>query len=204
MTESETTNSSMAALRSLFTAATDHASDAMCKWTGGQIRLSLDTLCEISLEQFPAELDVGDELLTMIMHDLEGELGGQLILTFDDKNGRQLAASLLGRDVSTDGEWSDLEKSALNETGNILTCAYMKVLTEVIHAKLVPSPPFFIQDYGASVLEQAIMLQAMASDRILICRTIFRRDDERLNWNVFFVPTAGLLTTLEDAVGTVA
>ena len=41
--------------------------------------------------------------------------------------------------------------------------------------------------------------QAMTSDRVLICRTSFKREEELLNWNVFFVPTEALLKKLEDA-----
>jgi len=34
---------------------------------------------------------------------------------------------------------------------------------------LRPSPPYFIQDFGASVLEQALMIQAAAGDSLLLC-----------------------------------
>ena len=203
MTEFHTTDPKLTVLHELFTTATGTASVAMSRWTSGKITLSLDEVREIELERVPAELNLGDEMLTMIALTLEGELGGQIILTMDEENGRQLAASLLGRDVNTDPEWSELEISALNETGNILGCAYMNALTRVIDADLVPSPPYFIQDFGASILEQAVMTQAMVSDKALICRTIFQREGEQLNWNVFFVPTEALLTKLESAFETV-
>ncbi len=202
MTEIESADPKLAVLRQLFTSATQNASIAMSRWTSGQITLSLDEVREVALEVIPTELDIGDELLTMVVLTLDGEMGGQLILTYDEKNGRQLAASLLGCDINDDPEWNELEKSALNETGNILGCAYLSSLAEVIGENLVPSPPYFIQDFGASVLEQAVMTQAMASDRALVCRTSFRREGEQLNWNVFFVPTEGLLKTLEHAFET--
>jgi len=186
----------------LFSAATEDASKAMGKWTHGQITLSLEEVIEVTLEEVSQEIEVGDELLTMVVHCLEGDLGGQLILTFDEQNGRQLAASLLGREVGSDPEWSALEQSALCETGNILSGAYMKVLTEAIDAKLVPSAPYFMQDYGASILQQAVAAQAMLSDRVLICRTNFQREGESLKWNVFFVPTEDLLEKLEHTVST--
>ena len=87
------------------------------------------------------ELAVGDEMLTMVVMTLDGELGGSLILIFDELNGRQLAASLLGREVGTEPEWSELEKSALMETGNILGCAYVNALTRLIGTDLRPSAP---------------------------------------------------------------
>ncbi|MHB9046096.1 MAG: chemotaxis protein [Pirellulales bacterium] len=188
-------------LRQLFGSATHDASAAMCRWTNGLISLTLDEVCEVPLEEICGELDFGDELLTMVVLTLEGAVGGQMILTFDDRNGRQLAVSLLECDPSDGPEWSDLEKSALMETGNILGCAYVNALTRLIGKELIPSPPYFLQDYGASVLEQALMTQAMTSDRVLVCRTGFHRRGEELNWNVFFVPTSTMRHAMEEAMG---
>ena len=128
----------------------------------------------------------------MVVLSLEGEIGGEMILTFDEVNGRQLAASLLGRPVGDNPQWSELEKSALTETGNILGCAYVNAITRLIDHELVPSAPYFIQDFGASVLQQALMVQALTSDQVLICRTGFHKEGAELNWHVLFVPTAAL------------
>jgi chemotaxis protein CheC len=136
----------------------------------------------------------------MVVLSLEGEIGGEMILTFDETNGRQLAASLLGRPVCDDPEWNELEQSALTETGNILACAYMNALTRLINADLVPSAPYFIQDYGASVLQQALLPQAATCDRVLVCRTGFHRHGEDLNWRVLFVPTQSLRMAMERAL----
>jgi chemotaxis protein CheC len=186
-------------LHQLFASATHDASAAMCRWTDGLITLSLDEIREIPLEDVCTELNLGDDLLTMVVLSLEGAIGGEMILTFDEENGRQLAASLLNRPVHLGGEWSELEKSALTETGNILGCAYLNALTRLINAELVPSAPYFIQDYGASVLEQAVLTQAMTCDRVLVCRTAFRRQGEELSWRVIFVPSDSMRLAMEDA-----
>ncbi len=190
-------------LQALFASATHDASTAMCRWTDGLITLTLDEVREIPLETVCEELNLGDELLTMVVLSLEGEVGGEMILTFDESNGRQLAASLLGRPADDSPEWSDLEKSALTETGNILGCAYMNALTRLIDSELVPSPPYFIQDFGASVLQQALMAQAMTCDQVVICRTGFHRRGEELNWRVIFVPTTAMRTAMIGALHSV-
>src|SRR5690606_15172358 len=112
----------------------------------------------------------------------------------------RLAAALLGRAPSEDPEWSNLEKSALSETGNILGCAYLNALTRLVDAELIPSPPAFIQDYGASVLDQALVAQAMTCDQALICRTGFHRANENLDWNVLFLPTPALRARMGRAL----
>jgi len=197
------TDPKLVVLHQLLASATHDASAAMCRWTDGLITLSLDEVRELPLEDVCPELNLGDELLTMVVLSLDGEVGGEMILTFDDENGRQLVASLLGRDVADDPEWSDLEKSALTETGNILGCAYMNAITRLIDHELVPSAPYFIQDYGASVLQQALMAQAMTTDSVLICRTGFHREGEELNWRVIFVPTDSMRQAMEDALHSV-
>lgn len=182
----------MDSLEQLFSTATHDASLAMSRWTNGQITLTLDEITQLPIEDVSAALDLGDDLLTMVALTLQGELGGTMLLTFDEDNGRDLAASLLNRSRETSPAWTEIEKSALNETGNILGCAYMNALTRFLDAELIPSPPYFLQDFGASVLQQALMTQAMTCDTATICRTTFSRCGQRLDWNVLFLPTQAL------------
>lgn len=198
----QTTNpaSGLELLQPLFMAATNEASAAMCIWTSGMITLSLNEVHELPLEAVCDEFNIGDELLTMVVLSIEGPLAGEMILTFDEENGRQLAATLLRQKISAEDEWSELEKSALAETGNILGCAYLNALNRLIKAELIPSPPYFIQDYGASVLQQAMIPQAMLSNQVLVCRTCFHRNGEALDWSVFFVPTQPLRERIERSL----
>jgi chemotaxis protein CheC len=189
----------LAVLRQLLGAATHDASAAMCRWTDGLITMALDEVREIPLDEVCREIRLDDELLTMVVLNMEGDVGGALILAFDEQNARHLAAALLGRPVEEQVPWSELEKSALTETGNILGCAYMNAITRLIDRELVPSAPYFIQDYGASVIQQALAAQAAASDEVLICRTAFVRQEEQLNWHVLFVPTEPLRRAMEQA-----
>ena len=190
----------LAGLQELFASATHDASAAMCRWTDGIITVALDKVRQVALEEVAVELAVGDEPLIMVVMTLEGERGGSIILMFDELNGRQLAASLLGCEPGTEAEWSELEKSALMETGNILGCAYVNALTRLIGMDLRPSAPYFIQDFAASVLQQALMTQAAASDDLLLCDIGFHRKGDKLDWRVVFVPTPGLQELLQRSL----
>lgn len=187
-------------LRELFSSATHDASAAMCRWTDGLITVTLDDVREIPLEEVAFALEIGDELLTMVVLTIEGEPGGNLILVFDETNGRQLAASLLARPAETAPEWTEIEKSALEETGNILGCAYVNALARLIGRDLVPSTPSFIQDFGCSVIEQAVMPQASAADSLLLCQVGFHRRGEELDWRVIFVPTLPMREAMERSL----
>lgn len=194
---------SLAALYQLFSAATRQASASMARWTSGDVSLTLDRVVEVPYEEVANEFEVANEYVTMIVFTLTGEYGGYFILTFDEENGRSLAASLTQNEINKDPEWTELEKSALSETGNILSGAYFNEITRILDIELVPSTPFFMQDFGGSVLQQAIMPQAMVREQVLICETRFEKGRQRLNWNVLFVPDGCLhdkmATTLESS-----
>ncbi len=187
-------------LRELFASATHDASAAMCRWTDGLITLTLDEIREFPLEDACSELRIGDDLLTMVVFSLQGEVGGEMILMFDQTNGRRLASSLLRRPAGDGPQWSELEKSALTETGNIFGCAYINAVTRLISRKLVPTAPYFVQDYGASVLQQALAAQAMTCDRVLVCRTGYHRQGEALDWHVLFLPSKALRDAMQRAL----
>jgi chemotaxis protein CheC len=193
-------NLKLSLLRDLFASATHDASAAMCRWTNSLIRLTLDEVCEIPLENVCADLNLGDDPLTMVVLNIEGDAGGALVLTFTEESARGLAASLLDADVNSGPDWKELERSALCETGNILGCAYVNAIARLIDYQLVPSTPHFVVDYGASVLQQAILGQAAATDTVLIGRTRFQHNDEELSWWLLFIPSVALRTVIERAL----
>jgi chemotaxis protein CheC len=187
-------------LQQLFAAATHDASAAMCCWTNSVITLTLDEVCEVPLAEACLELNLDDDRLTMVVLNLEGDIGGSMILTFSEDDGRRLAGSLLHCEPNETPDWSEMERSALEETGNILGCAYMNAITRLIDQQLVPSVPYFVQDFGASVLQQALVAQASGRDTVLICRTGFHCQNEDLHWHVLFIPTVALRGAMEEAI----
>jgi len=190
----------LAVLREHFASATYDASAAMCRWTNGVITVTLDEVRQVSLDEAVMAMALGDEMMTIVVMTLEGSLGGSIILMFDDINGRQLAASLLDQEVGADPEWSELEQSAIMETGNILGCTYVNALTRLVGTSLHPSTPYFIQDFGSSVLEQALMGQAAAGDNLLLCDIQFHHKGGKLDWRMVFVPSPELQTALMQSL----
>jgi len=187
-------------MRQLLLSATQDASVAMSRWTDGLICLALEEVCEIPLERVCEELNICDQTLVMVVLSLRPPLAGELILNFDEPNARQLAYLLAGCEPNLGGEWSELERSALMETGNILGCAYVNALSRLIDRELIPTAPYFVCDFGASVLQQALIVQAMHSNSAVVARTGFFREETRLAWHVLFLPSPALQKAMEAAL----
>jgi chemotaxis protein CheC len=187
---------------SIFAPAIENASSAMSAWTNSEVSLALDEVREVAVEEVAEALELSDELSTIVMLAVGGAMGGQLFLTFDRENACRLIGSLLNRDVEFDQTWGELETSALQETGNILSSAYLNAITALTGRRFWPSPPLVTEDYAMSVVEQAVMMQALAEDRILLCRTRFSRLGKQVEWNLIFVPSPELLQLLREMAAT--
>ncbi len=80
--------------------------------------------------------------------------------------------------------WGELEQSAAQETTNIVGCAYLNALAAHLPGKisrdspaseeLVPTPPTFLHEFAGSLLEFALMEQALELDQVLLIHTSVR------------------------------
>ena len=92
------------------------------------------------------------------------------------------------------------------ETANIVGCAYLNSLSAHLPAPggaaapLVPSPPTFRHEFAGSLLEFALMEQAMRSDRLLLARTRFESEAMELDWSLLLVPSGESLAAIAAAL----
>jgi chemotaxis protein CheC len=89
-------------------------------------------------------------------------------------------------------------------------CAYVNALAahlpgarESVADELVPTPPTFLHEFAGSLLEFALMEQALELDQVLLIRSDFAGDRPglNLNWTLLFIPSREALATLAASLG---
>ena len=189
-------------LAEVFGRGAANASDALSRWLGKAVRLSVSAVDQVAIEEVSELLGPGDSLVAACSMSLTGILTGELILVFGDRSGLALGDLLLGRPTGTSTEWEELERSAAMETANIVGCAYLNALSEHLPAsgnsgtELAPGPPQFRHEFAASLLQFAMMDQACVTDRLLLIRTVFETEESQLDWALLFVPAGDALATI--------
>lgn len=191
--------SQLAALDSVFHRGSADASEALAKWIGKPSVVEIDSLEQLPLDEATGVL--GDEPICFCSTEIKGLLSGEMILTFDDASGLALADMLLDQPRGTAAEWTEMATSAALETTNILCCAYLNSMCRSFSksgelSSLLPTPPKFSRDYAASLLEFALMGQAIASDQVILAQTTFTIDAMPVNWTLLFVPDAQSMSRL--------
>lgn len=198
----------LAALTTLFRHGSDDASLALSRWLGRPSRISVEQVEQVPLSEATEVLGDAEAPICFCAMGLKGRVTGELILAFDDASGLALADLLLGNRLGTSTQWGELEQSAALETANIIGCAYLNSLARYFPESsadtqaLVPTPPKFARDFAESLMQFALMNQAMASDLAFLTRTEFRIEDAPVNCNLLFVPDAECLSTLQEMLPT--
>lgn len=190
-------------LRMIFDRGAEGASLALSKWLGREVRLAVSDVELVELEQAGELLGPPESLVAACVMGLTGRLTGSILLVFGDRSGLALVDLLLHQPIGTTTSWGELEQSAAKETTNIVGCAYVNALAAHLpggdgDGELVPTPPTFVHEFAGSLLEFALMEQALERDRLLLIRSEFAGgpDMPQLNWTLLLVPSPAALEAL--------
>jgi chemotaxis protein CheC len=197
-------------LRMIFDRGAEGASLALSKWLGEEVRLAISDVELAELDRATELLGPPDTLVAACTMGLHGRLTGSLILVFEDRSGLALVDLLLHQPVGTTTAWGELEQSAAKETTNIVGCAYVNALAAHLPGaavasdsdELIPTPPTFLHEFAGSLLEFALMEQALELDQVLLIRSEFAggRQGLNLNWTLLFIPSRAALDTLATSL----
>jgi chemotaxis protein CheC len=203
------TQPQMEQLTELFRCGASDASQALSVWLGRHASVCVDQLKQLNLEEATESLGPADTTLCACIMGVTGGISGQMLFCFDDESGLLLCDLLLGRDgIAT--EWGELETSSAMETANIVGCAYLNSLANAMPSfsspvadrlgktshVWVPTPPQFVRDFAASILQFAVMNQAAEFDTVLVAQTRFQIDDQPVAWTLLLIPDANSLTSI--------
>jgi chemotaxis protein CheC len=195
-------------LRMIFDRGADAASQSLSKWLSQEVHLTVSEVELVELAQVADLLGPSESLVTACSMGLIGRLTGLILLVFEDTSGLALVDLLLGLPVGTTTAWGDLEQSAAKETTNIIGCAYVNALAahlpgvapvpraglhvyQATSGELVPTPPMFVREFAGSLLQFALMEQALELDQVLFIHTQFGAGKQGLNlkWTLLFIPS---------------
>ncbi len=201
--ENKLSKQQLESLEDIFQRGADNASKALANWLGRPSVISVESVEQLALDEATGVLGTGDDPICFCSADMVGAMSGQLILAFDDASGLALADMLLDQPLGTASAWGDMETSAALETTNLVSCAYFNSLSLLIPGdgqntrELLPSPPHFSRDFAESLVQFALMGQAVASDQVVLSQTRFHIDGEPLNWTLLLVPDAESMQSLQ-------
>ncbi|HSQ32670.1 MAG TPA: chemotaxis protein CheC [Gemmatimonadaceae bacterium] len=189
------------ALREVANIGAGHAATALSQMVGERIMISVPTINVARLEDVPPQVAAPDEPVAAVLMHMLGDLTGRTLLVFPRRTAIRLAELLLRR-PNQQGDFSEMEQSAIKEAGNILSSAYMNALSDFMGMMLIPSPPSLAIDMSDAVLTTTYLQFGGDKDYVFCVESEFLMSDteERLRGFFLLLPDPASLRAILKAI----
>jgi chemotaxis protein CheC len=132
-----------------------------------------------------------DQPTTVVYMQLRGELDCDIMLAFEVPEAKKIAALMTVARSPAEVDPA-LEKSAIEELGSIMICAFLSAMADFAGVQLVPTPPQLIVDSFDAIIDGFLAKQALVSDIALIFDTGFKRSGSSAEGTIVLFPSLEL------------
>jgi chemotaxis protein CheC len=94
-----------------------------------------------------------------------------------------------------------VKRSALRETGSIISGAYLNALGELTGLFFQPSVPGFAMDMAGAILEHVLVDVAEFEDHVLVLETDFQISGQLMRGHLVLFPGLGALGAILERLG---
>jgi chemotaxis protein CheC len=177
------------------------ASRALSKWLKTGVQLSTDGFVSLALDDCCRSIHDVDEPIAAVRLPMLGDVKGDILLAFPEKQGLALVDMLIGAPNGTSKEFSEMEASCLQETGNIVASAFANSLSSWLKMTVTPQAPEFAFDLAAALIDPLLETYAQSGDDAFVAKTVFEVAGRKLDWSFLFLPTPESLDAIRKRCG---
>jgi chemotaxis protein CheC len=174
------------------------AADNITKMSGIETSIEIRRLNFVSLEAIPEE--VAEETLVGVAFEFDGTPSGYLVFMFDEASAKELARAMLPTDPDDEGPGlTDMEKSAIQEMGNIMASGLLDGWANVLDTTIDHSTPQYIHDVGSAAIDPIVIQLGENQDYAFVFDTQIEAEDRDIDCNIFAIPDEeDLMRALDD------
>jgi len=128
-----------------------------------------------------------EQIMAGIYLVVEGDIHGSIMFLLEKSSAKALVSRLMGTTGDPDGDFDEMEMSALKEIGNIITGSYLSSLSTLTNLNIFPSPPDISIDMCGAILSVPAIEFGTLGDKMLLIATEFT-DDVKLTGYFILCP----------------
>ncbi|MBQ2802951.1 MAG: chemotaxis protein CheC [Lachnospiraceae bacterium] len=114
-----------------------------------------------------------EQIMVSVFLGVEGDITGSMMFLVEEKSAKHLINKLMMGMLPESDEFSEMELSAMQEVGNIITGAYLNSLSTLTNLKIYPSPPALSVDMAGAILSVPAIQFGTLGDKILLIQSQF-------------------------------
>lgn len=190
-------------LKELGNIGAGNATTALSQMLQCKVDMKVPQVKLLEFQDVGAMIGGEEKIMTGIYLGVEGDITGSIMFLMDQVTARHLVSKMLmGMDSGGD-EFNEMELSALQEVGNIITGSYLNSLSDLTRLTIYPTIPSIATDMAGAILSVPAIEFGVYGDRILLIQTQFM-DEVDLNGYFILVPDVDSYTKILASLGLVS
>lgn len=117
-----------------------------------------------------------EQLMVGVYLAVEGDITGSIMFLVESKSAKYLINKVMMGMASEGDGFNEMDLSAMQEVGNIITGAYLNSLSSLTNLKIYPSPPALTVDMAGAILSVPAIQFGTMGDNILLIQSQFYDD----------------------------
>lgn len=187
-------------LREVGNIGAGNAATALAKMIDKKIDMEVPIVKILDYADIANTLGGEESVVAGIYFDVEGDITGNIMFLLDVNSSKTLTGMLMGReDYSKDLD--EMDRSALQEVGNILSGSYISSLSSLTGLNLLLSIPSLCIDMAGAILSVPAIQFGYVSDKVLLIETKLKDGNDLVKANFFLIPNAETFSTLLNSLG---
>lgn len=195
------------ALREVGNIGAGTAAQSLSSMTGHRVAMDVPRVRIVPIEQVPEAVGGEENIVVAVYLRVIGDAPGHIVFVMESDAAKTVCHDLMGGMPA--GEpgptgFSDMELSALQEIGNIMTGSYLRALADLTRLHLEPMPPALGVDMTAALISSVVAEVARSTDLALLIETAFADASTPSIGYFAFLPEPDSLTAVLRGLGLAA
>ncbi len=142
-----------------------------------------------------------ENLVVGILLTLEGEISGMMMFMLEQKSAHNLVNLLMGKNIDDFSSFTDMDISALQEIGNIISGAYLYSLSTLTKLMIKQSVPYMAIDMAGAILSVPAIEFGKIGDKALLIQSQFGEEEINVDGYFILIPTMESYDTILNSLG---
>lgn len=197
----ELTELQLDALKEVGNIGAGNAATALSQMIQKRIDMTVPQVDILPLDEVITKIGSGEDLVIAVVLRIFGDVPGNMLFLLTMDSAYRLVEMLTGRFPASDEGLNELEISALQEIGNILTGAYINSIVKLTGMTFISSVPAVSNDMLESLVTTVFVESGQYDDYIMSIDAKFMEGDRNIKGFFFYIPRPGSLEKLLKALG---
>lgn len=163
-----------------------NATTALAQMLNRKIDMSVPRVSLLGFNQICDSIGSEEDLLLGILFGIEGDISGMMMFLMKPDSAHNLTNALLFTDNHST-EFNEMELSAINEIGNIISGAYLNSIATLTNLKIISTVPSTTIDMAGAILSVPAIEFGKIGDKVLMIETEMG-EGESINGYFLLIP----------------